>query len=124
MSKTIAALCAGFLLGAASQKHEVARMWHGKVPLAKADEYQRYLYDSGLKQLRAIPKNQGVEMLRRDDKDSAEFVVISYWPDKDAIHAYAGKDIDHVHDLPRDAEYLGQDREKLVKHFEVIAFEK
>ena len=142
MLKTIAAVAAGFLLGAASQKHEggagfagdgrsanarsihVARMWRGKVPLAKAAEYQRYLYDSGIKQLKAIPKNEGVELLRRDDSDSAEFVVISYWPDKDAIHAYAGKDIDHVHDLPRDAEYLGPDREKLVKHFEVIAFEK
>jgi heme-degrading monooxygenase HmoA len=124
MLKTIAAVAAGFLLGAASQKHQVARMWHGTVPLAKADEYQRYLYESGVKELKAIPKNEGVELLRRDDGKNAEFVVISYWPDKDAIHAYAGKDIDHVHDLPRDPSFLGPGREKLVKHFEVIAFEK
>ena len=124
MHKTIAALAIGFALGAASQTHKVARLWHGKVPIARADEYQRYLYESGITKLRAIPKNEGVQMFRRDDKDSAEFVVISYWPDKGAIHAYAGADIDKVHDLPRDAEFLGEGREKQVKHFEVVTDER
>jgi heme-degrading monooxygenase HmoA len=123
MYKTIAAIAAGFALGAATTPHAVARIWHGRVPSAKADEYQRYLYESGVKKLKAIPKNQGVQMLRRDDGQTAEFIVISFWPDKDAIHAYAGADIEKVHQLPRDPAYL-VDPETLVKHFEVIADER
>jgi heme-degrading monooxygenase HmoA len=123
MSKTIAAvtlaLSAGLVLGAGSQKPKVARMWHGKVPIARADEYQRYLYESGVVKLRGIARNEGVQMLRRDDGQTAEFVVVSYWPDKEAIHAYAGADIEKVHDLPRDHEFLIEP-EKLVRHFEVV----
>jgi heme-degrading monooxygenase HmoA len=123
MSKTIAAvtiaLLGGFALGAGSAKPKVARMWHGRVPIARADEYQRYLYESGVVKLRGIARNQGVQMLRRDDGQTAEFVVVSYWPDKEAIHAYAGADIEKVHDLPRDHEFLIEP-EKLVRHFEVV----
>jgi heme-degrading monooxygenase HmoA len=119
MHKTIAAIAVGFALGAASTAHPVARIWHGRVPAAKAAEYQRYLYESGVKALKAIPKNQGVQMLRRDDGQTTEFMVVSYWPDRDAIHAYAGADIEKVHQLPRDPEFL-VDPETLVKHFDVV----
>jgi len=127
MYKTIAAVVvaagAGFALGAATTGHPVARIWHGRVPAARADEYQRYLYESGVQKLKAIPKNQGVQMLRKDDGQTAEFFVISYWPTKDAIHAYAGADIEKVHQLPRDPEFLIEP-ETLVKHFDVIADER
>ena len=123
MYKTIAALAAGIALGASSTKHPVARIWHGRVPAARADEYQKYLYESGVVKLKAIPKNQGVQMMRRDDGKTTEFTVIAYWPDKDAIHAYAGADIEKVHQLPRDPEFL-VDPETLVKHFELVVDER
>jgi heme-degrading monooxygenase HmoA len=98
----------------------VARMWRGRVPNARADEYQKYLDESGVQKLRQIPHNLGVQMFRRpyDDK-TTEFIVISYWPNRDAIHAYAGADIDKVHDLPRDKEFL-IDPEKTVRHYDVV----
>ena len=59
-------------------------------------------------------------MFRRDLGDgTTEFVVISYWPSRDAIHAYAGADIEKVHDLLRDNEFL-IDKEKLVRHYDII----
>jgi heme-degrading monooxygenase HmoA len=119
MYKTIAVLAAGIALGASSGKPPVARIWHGRVPAARADEYQKYLYESGVLKLKAIPKNQGVQMLRREDGKTTEFTVISYWPDKDAIHAYAGADIEKVQQLPRDPEFLVEP-ETLVKHFDVV----
>ena len=110
-----------FAFAAAGAEHaKVARMWRGRVPNAKADEYQHYLDTQGVQKLRAIKHNLGAQMLRRDLGDgTTEFVVISYWPNRDAIRAYAGNDIDKVHDLPRDKEFL-IDPEKTVRHFDII----
>ena len=84
----------------------VARIWRGRVPASRADEYAKYLYDNGLQKIRGIVGNIGAEMLRRTEGDFTEFVVISYWPSRDAIKAFAGEDIEKVHFLPRDREFL------------------
>jgi heme-degrading monooxygenase HmoA len=105
---------------AAPPRAMVARIWRGRVPNAKADEYQKYLDESGVQKLRAIPNNLGAQMFRRPyDAKTTEFVVISYWPNREAIHAYAGADIDKVHDLPRDMEFL-VDPEKTVRHYDIV----
>src|SRR5262245_42359375 len=111
MSRLLAALMLvaaslGFVSAAESPKSVVAREWKGRVPVAKADEYYGYLVEAGIKQLRAIPGSLGVEVLRRKDGDAVQFTVISYWVSREAIEAYAGKDIDKPHHLPKDAEYL------------------
>ena len=103
----------------AEQRAAVARMWRGRVPRARADEYQKYLNDAGITKLRAIKDNLGVQMFRRDEKDATEFVVISYWPNRDAIHAYAGADIEKVHELPRDREFL-IDPPGTLRHYDVV----
>ena len=102
-----------------AQRAAVARMWRGKVPCARADEYQKYLNDSGITKLRAIKDNLGVQMFRRDHGDESEFIVISYWPNRDAIHAYAGADIEKVHELPRDREFLIEPPGTL-HHYDVV----
>ena len=82
----------------------VARIWRGRVPTARADEYAKYLSD-GIRQIEKIKGNLGVQMFRGTG-DPVEFTVISYWPDRQAIHAFAGADIEKVHELPRDHEFL------------------
>jgi heme-degrading monooxygenase HmoA len=101
-----------------ADKPKVARVWHGRTPLARADEYRQYLFDSGVLKIAKIPGNLGVQMMMRKTADEAEFMVISYWGSIDAIKGYAGAGYEHVHDLPRDAEFL-IDKEKLVRHFEL-----
>jgi heme-degrading monooxygenase HmoA len=100
----------------------VARMWHGRTPAAKAEEYTRYLNEAGIKKISAIQGNLGVQMFRRLDGDAADFYVISYWRSRDAIRAFAGEDIGKTHPLPRDPEYL-LELEPYVKHFDVIVNE-
>ena len=114
--------CAGAALGSEgpslADKPKVARVWHGRTPLARADEYRDYPFESGVKKIASIPGNLGVQMMMRKGADDAEFMVISYWGSIDAIKGYAGEGYEHVHDLPRDAEFL-IDKEKLVRHFEL-----
>ena len=124
MKKTIVILAAAMALIAAmpaKKQARVARMWRGRVPNARAAEYQKYLDESGVQKLRAIKDNLGTQMFRRDLGDgTTEFVVISYWPNEDAIRAYAGDDVLRVHLLPRDPEFLIELPETIQIHRIVI----
>ena len=97
---------------------KIARIWHGRTPLARADEYRQYLFETGVKKIASLPGNRGVQLLMRKEAVEAEFMVVSYWDSIDAIKGYAGPTYEHVHDLPRDAEFL-IDKETLVRHFEL-----
>lgn len=97
----------------------IARMWHGRVPVAKADEYTTYLNQAGVQKIRAIAGNQGIQMFRRLENDVAEFYVISYWKSRNDIRKFAGNDIEKTRFLPRDQEYLIEP-ERYVKHFDVL----
>ncbi len=100
--------------------HMVARMWRGRVPTSRADEYEKYLYDSGVLKIRTIAGNLGAEMLRRQDGDVTEFIVISYWPNREAIKAFAGQDIEKAHFLPRDREFL-INPDEFVRHYDATS---
>jgi heme-degrading monooxygenase HmoA len=96
----------------------VARIWHGRTPADKADQYRQYLFDVGIKKIATLPGNRGVQMMMNRTAEQGEFMVISYWDSIDAIKGYAGADYARVHDLPRDKEFL-IDQETLVRHFEL-----
>jgi hypothetical protein len=61
-----------------SKEPRFARVWRGRVPRAKADAYQRYWLEKGVKPLRDKGA-LGVQMLRDDRETETEFVTISYW---------------------------------------------
>ena len=83
----------------------VAREWRGRVAPARADEYHRYLF-GGVQKIRAIHGSLGVQVMRRVEAGAVEFIVISYWESRKAVEAYAGRDIEKPHHLPRDREFL------------------
>jgi heme-degrading monooxygenase HmoA len=96
----------------------VARIWHGRTPADKADEYRQYLFDAGVKKIASLPGNRGVQMMASKTAEQGEFMVVSYWDSIEAIKGYAGADYTRVHDLPRDKEFL-IDPETLVRHFDL-----
>lgn len=79
-------------------KRAVARMWQGRTRASVADEYERYLYQEGVRKSRATNGNLGVQVLRRIEGDIARFITISYWRSREEIKAYAGADIVLVDD--------------------------
>ncbi len=100
----------------------IARVWRGRVPTSRADEYTKYLYDNGVMKIRGISSNLGAQMFKRADGDVTEFMVISYWPSRESIKAFAGEDIEKAHFLPRDREFL-INPDDFVRHYEVSAEE-
>ncbi|SRR5581483_2218822 len=96
----------------------IARMWRGVTPAEKADEYFEYLMETGLKDYRAVPGNQGVQVLRRTYESKTEFLLISFWDSYEAIRAFAGDDLERAVYYPKDTEFL-LELEPNVTHYEV-----
>src|SRR5437867_3463720 len=55
----------------------IARTWHGVTATSKADAYFQVLQDTGLKEYRDTPGNQGGIVLRRTDGDVTHFLLRS-----------------------------------------------
>ncbi len=109
------------LSAAAPAGARVARVWHGRTPAARADEYAAYASEA-VRKFRQIPGNLGYAMYREDGPSESHFMVVSYWASREAIHAYAGEDISRTRALPRDAEFL-IDPEPTVHNYDIVAAE-
>ncbi len=101
----------------------IARIWRGRTLAARADEYEAYLFASGIAKIREIPGNLGVTVLRREDGKQTEFLVLSVWQSIDAIRRFAGKDYQKTVILDRDREYLIE-VEPTVLHYAIEADER
>jgi hypothetical protein len=82
----------------------IARIWRGRTIRAKADEYAKYLYETGIKPLEQ--KALAVQQLREDRDTETEFITISYWENVEAMSRFTGADPRQIHHLPRDKEFL------------------
>ncbi|WP_342241065.1 antibiotic biosynthesis monooxygenase family protein [Inquilinus sp. OTU3971] len=87
-----------------ARRPAIARIWRGRTVRARADEYEAYNYEVGIKPL--IEKAMGVQCLREDRGDETEFVTISYWESVEAMASFTGGDPTRIHHLDRDAEFL------------------
>jgi heme-degrading monooxygenase HmoA len=89
---------------ATDNRPTIARIWRGRVKADRADEYEAYNYEIGVKPL--IEKAVGVQALREDRDGESEFVTISYWESIEAMARFTGADPTAIHHLPRDPEFL------------------
>ena len=82
----------------------IARIWRGRTRPEKADAYEAYNFDAGIKPL--VAKALGVQTLREDRETETEFMTISYWESIEAMTRFTGGDPTRIHHLERDAEFL------------------
>ena len=98
----------------------IARVWRGVTREADAEEYGRYIVETGFAAYGTTPGNRGAWLLRRDSKGRSEFVTFSLWENREAVVAFAGSDIDRASYYPEDERFL-LEKEDTVKHFEIVA---
>jgi len=87
-----------------SKGPRIARIWRGRTRRERADEYEAYNYEVGIKPL--MEKAMGVQTLREDRADETEFMTISYWESIEAMSRFTGGDPTRIHHLDRDPEFL------------------
>jgi len=100
----------------------IARMWHGRTPIAKADAYEGLLNRIAIPSYRAIPGNLAVHILRRDDADVTHFVTFTLWDSMAAIERFAGTPVDQAKYYPEDSEFLLEFEPK-VTHWQVTGID-
>ena len=84
-----------------------------------AEEYARYIADTGFAAYGQTAGNREAWMLRRDEDGRTEFLTLSMWESVDAVKAFAGDDIEAAVLYPEDERYLIETDPK-VRHFEVV----
>lgn len=88
-----------------SEGKGIARIWRGRTVADKGDFYETYLYENGVKKLKALGATS-VQMLRENRGEECHFMVISWWPTREAMTSWAGDDPNRIRHLERDRELL------------------
>ena len=96
----------------------ITRIWRGITLKEKADAYLKYFHDTGLKHYSETPGSRGVTVLRRDQGEHCEIVLISHWESIEAVQAFAGENPEKSVYYPEDEHYLLQ-MEPLVRLYDV-----
>ena len=96
----------------------IARTWRGAVRAADAEAYADYIRRTGLAAYAATPGNLGAWLMYRIEDDRAEVETVSLWESMDAIHGFAGEDVDRAVFYPEDDRYL-VDRDLIAHHWVV-----
>ena len=97
----------------------IMRLWHGKVAIEKADEYEKFMID------RAAPDYGSVEGLiklyfqRKNEEKKAHFLLITLWDSIDSVKKFAGDNPEIAKYYPED-DYFLLEKEKHVSMYEVF----
>ena len=97
----------------------IVRIWHGKVPMEKADAYQKFLNERAIPDYRSVEGNINVHILKRMEGEVAHFITMTFWEDMQAIKKFAGEDAEAVKYYPEDKDFL-LEFEPTVTHYEVV----
>ena len=79
----------------------IVRIWRGRTRRERADEYEAYNYEVGIKPL--IEQALAVQTFRTTE---TEFMTISYWGSIEDMASFTGSDPTSIHHLERDEEFL------------------
>ena len=96
----------------------IARIWHGMVPISKADEYLDLMRRIALPEYLATRGNRGAWCLYRIEGEVAHFEMLTFWDDTDAIKRFAGDDYSMAKYYDFESDYLIE-MEPHVRHYEV-----
>jgi heme-degrading monooxygenase HmoA len=100
---------------------KITRMWHGKTKAEHADEYLKYVEDTGMKEYRTIKGNLSSKLLRRLEGDICHFLTVTEWDSYESIKKFAGDDHQKAKYYPEDKKYLLEFEEHVV-HYETFEY--
>ncbi len=97
----------------------IVRMWHGRVPTAKAPAYRQFLNERAIPDYRSVSGNISVHILERQEGDVTHFVTMTFWESMETIRGFAGDDVEIAKYYPEDKDFL-LEFEPTVTHYEVV----
>ncbi|MDB4837432.1 antibiotic biosynthesis monooxygenase [Marinomonas sp.] len=98
----------------------IAREWKARCPKEHKEGFIAHLYQTGVKDTSATEGFKGAQIFGREiDDKTFEVTLITYWPSRDAIVAFAGKDIEVAKLYPEDEAYQ-LEPDTFVHHYDVV----
>lgn len=98
----------------------IARHWRGWTEKQYADAYERLLAEKVLPALKNVEGYRGGYILRSDEADEVEFIVVNLFDSLEAVKRFAGPNYT-VPVFEPEARKLLSKIEPLAKHYEVRA---
>ncbi len=83
----------------------ISRTWHGMVPIAMKDAFERYEYKTGVKHSKATKGNRGAYLKIVEQGDYAHFFLCTKWDTMDSVIAFAGDNPTTAVTYPEDDKY-------------------
>ena len=100
---------------------KITRIWHGVTRASHADEYLKYVEDTGMREYRMIPGNLSAKLLRRTDGNKCHFLTVTEWDSYESIKKFAGEDYQKAKYYELDRKYLLA-FERHVVHYETFEY--
>jgi heme-degrading monooxygenase HmoA len=96
----------------------IARVWSAQATRAHAPAYIEHVRAQVLPKLKALDGYAGVWLFERSLGNDVEIVVTTFWRSVDAIHAFAGNDLDRAVVAEEAATLLTQ-FDRRVRHYDI-----
>lgn len=83
----------------------ISRTWHGAVPIVHRAGFERYEYETGVRDTLALPGNRGAYLKVVEQGAYAHFFLCTKWDTMADVRRYAGDDPTVAVTYPEDARY-------------------
>ncbi len=100
----------------------VMRLWHGEVPLEKADAYEQFMIERAAPDYSSIDGLLKLYFQRRNEADISHFLLITIWDNMESIRKFAGEHPELAKYYKEDDDFL-LEKEKYSTMYDVF-FEK
>jgi heme-degrading monooxygenase HmoA len=96
----------------------IARVWRGRTTAINFERYRHFLTTKIFSSLEKIAGYRGANLLRREDQEGFEFLVITHWESMQAVRQFAGENVEAAVVEP-EAQAILSDFDAFVRHYEV-----
>jgi len=103
------------------KRSAITRIWHGRTKAEHADEYLRFLMDTGVADYKGVEGNLSVEIWRKIEGDVCHFWTVTKWDNYESIKKFAGHDLEKAKYYADDSRFL-LEFEPAVEHYETFEF--
>ena len=97
----------------------IMRLWHGGVPIEKADKYQQFMIDKAAPDYRSVDGLLKLYFQRRGEGTVAHFLLVTMWKSMEAIKKFAGAQPELAKYYAEDEDFL-LEKEKYVTMYDVF----
>ena len=99
----------------------ITRIWHGRTKAIHADEYLKYIEETGMSEYRQVRGNLSAKLPRRAEGDICHFLTVTEWSSHESIKRFAGSDYDKAKYYEKDKHFL-LEQEEYVVHYETFEY--